>query len=270
MSGKRKRLDQLLLERGLCESRSQARALVLAGKVRRGTEILDKPGREIPADADLAVERPPRFVSRAGEKLAGFLDRCGIDPAGKRVLDVGASTGGFTDCLLQRGAVHSTCVDVGRGQLHHRLRTDPRVSNHERLHAARLPEADLPHPDYDWVVMDLSFISLRKILPAVWPRVRAGGLLICLVKPQFEATRQEADAGRGIIRDPAVRGRVLREVIEFTTSQLPDAVFLRSEESTLAGTDGNREFLAAFGRSAPGEPAGVAGESGPEGSPPEL
>ena len=116
-------------------------------------------------------------------------------------------------------------MDVGRGQLHHRLRTDPRVANHERLHAARLPGAELPHPDYDWVVMDLSFISLRKILPAVWPRLRPGGLLICLVKPQFEATRAEADAGRGIIRDPAVRERILKEIVDFATSQTPGVRF---------------------------------------------
>lgn len=245
---KKRRLDQILAERGLCESRSTARALILAGKVRSGTDVLDKPGKDYPAEIALSIEQPPRFVSRAGEKLEGFLERTGLDPAGRSILDVGASTGGFTDCLLQRGAIHSTCVDVGRGQLHHRLRTDPRVVNRERLHAADLPRADLPRPAYDWIVMDLSFISLRKVLEAVWPRLSPGGILICLVKPQFEATREEADRGRGVIRDPAVRQRVLEEVTAFALDRLPGAALLATEPSTLAGTDGNLEFLAAFRR----------------------
>lgn len=247
-SSKKIRLDQLLLVRGLCETRSQARGLILAGKVRTGTTILDKPGKEFSEDLAVELEQPPRFVSRAGEKLAGFLDEFGYDPKGKIILDVGASTGGFTDCLLQRGAVHSTCVDVGRAQLHQKLRLDERVSNHERLHAAKLPETDLPHSLYDWIVMDLSFISLTKVLPAVWPRLREDGLLIALVKPQFEATKEEADRGKGVIRDTEVRERILREVIEFAESQLQGCRISEKAESTLAGTDGNLEYLVSFRR----------------------
>ncbi|MGE9291523.1 MAG: TlyA family RNA methyltransferase [Puniceicoccales bacterium] len=247
-SGKKVRLDQLLLARGLCESRNQARGMILAGKVRTGTTILDKPGKEFPNDLPLEIEEPPRFVSRAGEKLAGFLDQFGYDPQGLTILDVGASTGGFTDCALQRGAVHSTCVDVGRAQLHQKLRLDPRVSNHERLHASALPETELPHTTYDWIVMDLSFISLKKVLPSVWPRLKNGGLLITLVKPQFEATREEADRGKGIIRDSAVRERILGEVIDFAIRELPGCQILERAESTLAGTDGNLEYLVSFRR----------------------
>ncbi len=249
-TGKKVRLDQILLARGICESRNQARALILGGKVRAGTTILDKPGKEYAPDLGLSVERPPRFVSRAGEKLAGFLDRFGYDPAGKTVLDVGASTGGFTDCCLQRGAVHSSCVDVGRAQLHQRMRLDSRVSNHERLHAAELPKADLPYPAYDWVVMDLSFISLKKVLPPVWSRLKEGGLMITLIKPQFEATREEADQGKGIIRDPLIRERILDDVINFAVHNLPSCQLLAHAPSTLAGTDGNLEYLASFHRTA--------------------
>jgi len=262
--GKKVRLDHLLVTRGLCESRSQGRGLILAGKVRSGTTILDKPGKDVRDDIDLAVEQPPRFVSRAGEKLAGFLDQYAYDPAGKIILDVGASTGGFTDCLLQRGAVHSTCVDVGRAQLHHKLRIDPRVSNHEKLHAAQLPEATLPHDTYDWIVMDLSFISLKKVLAQVWPRLREDGLLITLVKPQFEATREEADIGRGIIRDDEVRERVLREVKDYAASELPHCTVLETATSTLAGTDGNLEYLVSFRRSVADDTAGMAGKTGPK------
>ncbi len=245
---KKKRLDQILFDRNLCESRTLARALILGGKVRSGTNILDKPGKEFDEDLDLTLEQPPRFVSRAGEKLDGFLRQMDFDPEGCRILDVGASTGGFTDCLLQRGAIHSTCVDVGRGQLHHRLRTDPRVENIEKLHAADLRSANLPFPTYDWIVMDLSFISLRRVLEPVWDRLKSGGILICLIKPQFEATREEADRGKGIIRDPAVRERVLAEVVDFATTRLEAAEPIGSKPSTLAGTDGNLEFLAAFRR----------------------
>jgi len=247
-SEKKMRLDQLLLARGLSESRTQARGMILAGKVRTGTTILDKPGKEFPMDLEIEVEKPPRFVSRAGEKLAGFLDQFGYDPAGKILLDVGASTGGFTDCCLQRGATHSTCVDVGRAQLHQKILNDPRVSNHERLHAAALPEATLPHETYDWIVMDLSFISLRKVLPAVWPRLKPSGILITLVKPQFEATREEADRGKGVIRDPNVRERILKEIVDFALRELPGCGILNQAPSTLAGTDGNLEYLVSFGK----------------------
>ena len=220
--------------------------MVLAGKVRRGTEILDKPGKSVPRETLLSVQQPPRHVSRAGDKLAGFLDEMGWSPHGLRILDVGASTGGFTDCLLQRGAVHSTCIDVGRGQLHQKLLLDPRVVNLEKTHAADLPSVALPHKTYDWIVMDLSFISLTRVLEPVWERLEPDGILITLIKPQFEATKQEADAGRGIIRDPAVQDRVCREVLSFATERLPGCHSLALLPSEIRGTEGNQEFLAAF------------------------
>lgn len=240
------RLDQLLVEQGHCDSRTLARAMILAGKVRRGTEILDKPGKQLPLDTELLVQLPPPFVSRAGEKLSGFLDQMGWSPQGLRILDVGASTGGFTDCLLQRGALHSTCMDVGRGQLHHKLVSDERVVNIEKLHAANLPTHKLPYDKYDWIVMDISFISLTRVLVPVWERLSNSGILISLIKPQFEATKEEADAGKGIIRDTQIQQRVCQEVISFAKNNLPHCQFVALEPSTIRGTEGNQEFLAAF------------------------
>ena len=242
------RLDELLVRRGLAASRAQAKALIMAGRVVRGTERLDKPGREYPDDILLTLEQPPRFVSRGGEKLAAFLAQFGVDFRGAHVLDVGASTGGFTDCALQAGATDVTCVDVGRGQLHARIRADPRVTNLERVNARQLRPGDLPRPAYDAVVMDLSFISLKSVLPAVWGFLRPGGVLIALVKPQFEAGKREADKGRGVIRDPAVQAAVLADVTAFAVADLPGAALLGSMESPLTGADGNREFLLGVKR----------------------
>src|SRR4051812_40986121 len=181
---KKPRLDELLVARGLVESRAQAKALIMSGRVLRGTERLEKPGKEFPEDIDLTLEQPPRFVSRGGEKLQGALDRFALDLRGAHVLDVGASTGGFTDCALQAGAVDVVCVDVGRAQLHAKLRADPRVTNLEKINARFLAVDDLPRRDFDAVVMDLAFISLTSVLPAVWPLLRSGGTLVALVKPQ--------------------------------------------------------------------------------------
>ncbi|HXC01441.1 MAG TPA: TlyA family RNA methyltransferase [Opitutaceae bacterium] len=240
---KKIRLDELLLARGLAETRTQAKALILAGRVLRGTERLDKPGRELPEDVELVLEQPPRFVGRGGEKLAAFLEKFPFDLRGVHVLDVGASTGGFTDCVLQAGAASATCVDVGRAQLHGKLRADPRVTNIEQLNARHLQASDLPRESYDAVVMDLSFISLKTVLPAVWPFLRAGGTLVALVKPQFEAGKAEADKGRGVIRDDAVRQAALDGVREFALAELPGAQLIGEMESTISGADGNREFL---------------------------
>ena len=222
----------------------------MAGRVRTGTERLDKPGKEYPADLALDLEQPPRFVSRGGEKLDGFLRQFGIDLRGAHVLDVGASTGGFTDCALQAGAADVTCVDVGRGQLHARLRADPRVTSLEKTNARHLQPGSLPRPDYDAVVMDLSFISLKAVLPAVWPFLRPGGLLVALVKPQFEAGKAEADKGRGVIRDAAVQEGVLADVTAFALRELAGAVLTGSMPSPLTGADGNREFLLGLRKTA--------------------
>lgn len=242
------RLDELLVARGLATTRSQAKALIMSGRVRHGSERLDKPGREFPADLDLSIDQPPRFVGRGGEKLASFLEKFPVDLIGAHVLDVGASTGGFTDCALQAGAATATCVDVGHSQLHDKLRRDPRVTNLEKLNARHLQPADLPRASYDAVVMDLSFISLKSVLPAVWPFLRPGGTLIALVKPQFEAGKEEADRGKGVIRDDDVRARILAEVREFALRELNGAVVFGEMDSPVHGADGNREFLLGLRR----------------------
>lgn len=247
---KKLRLDDLLVARGLVPSRAKAKACIMAGLVRSGTERLDKPGKEYPADHPLALVEASRFVSRGGDKLQGWLDRFPLDLRGAQVLDVGASTGGFTDCALQAGAAGVTCLDVGRAQLHGRLLADSRVTNLEQINARHLDPAMLPRAAYDAVVMDLSFISLRHILPAVWPVLRPGGALVALVKPQFEAGKAEVDKGRGVIRDPAVQERVLAEIREFAFSTLPGAVLVGTMDSPITGTDGNREFLLGLAKAA--------------------
>lgn len=242
------RLDELLVSRGLTASRAQAKALIMGGKVLHGTVRLDKPGREYPEDFDLRVEQPPRFVSRGGEKLAGFLERYPLDLRGAAILDVGASTGGFTDCCLQAGATSAVCVDVGRAQLHGKLRSDPRITNLEQVNARHLKPGDLPRDAFDLAVMDLSFISLRQVLPAVWPFVRPGGALVALVKPQFEAGKEEVDRGRGVIRDPAVRQAVLEGILAFCAAELGDSSLIGWIESPIAGADGNLEYLVGLRR----------------------
>ncbi len=248
----KQRLDELLVARGLSPTRAQAKALIMSGRVRHGTDRLDKPGKEYPADLELSIDQPPRFVGRGGEKLAAWLERFPLDLNGAHILDIGASTGGFTDCALQAGATAATCVDVGFGQLHEKLRRDPRVTNLERLNARHLTAADLPRPSYDAVVMDLSFISLKSVLPAVWPFLRPGGTLVALVKPQFEAGKVEVDKGEGVIRDDAVRARALAGVREFALRELPGAALIGEMECPVHGADGNREFLLGLTK---GDPA---------------
>jgi 23S rRNA (cytidine1920-2'-O)/16S rRNA (cytidine1409-2'-O)-methyltransferase len=237
----KRRLDVLLVERGLAESRSQAQALVLAGLVRGH----DKPGEQVDEDAELDLERPPRFVSRGGEKLRHALDAFEIDVTGRDCADVGASTGGFTDCLLQAGAARVVAIDVGYGQLHPRLRADSRVAVLERVNARTLTE--LPFPP-DLVVCDVSFISATKVLPPVLALAREGWEALVLVKPQFEAGRREVV--KGVVRDPAVHRRVLRELIDAALEW--DGVTAGVVDSGLPGPKGNREFFVHL-RHAPGE-----------------
>jgi 23S rRNA (cytidine1920-2'-O)/16S rRNA (cytidine1409-2'-O)-methyltransferase len=248
---KKLRLDELLVSRGLAESRTQAKALIMTGRVRHGTERLDKPGKEFAADFELTLDQPPRFVSRGGEKLAGALERFAIDLRGAHVLDVGASTGGFTDCALQAGAADVVCIDVGRAQLHAKLRADPRVTNFEKINARFLQARDLPRAEFDAVVMDLSFISLKSVLPAVWPLLRTAGTLIALVKPQFEAGKHEVDKGHGVIRDVAVQEATLATVRDFALRELPAAELVGTMDSPITGTDGNREFLLCLRKTLP-------------------
>jgi 23S rRNA (cytidine1920-2'-O)/16S rRNA (cytidine1409-2'-O)-methyltransferase len=232
----KKRLDVLLVERGLAESRAQAQALVLAGLVPGHA----KPGEQVEEGAELAIERPPPYVSRGGEKLANALDALRIDVAGARCLDVGASTGGFTDVLLQRGAEHVTALDVGYGQLHPRLRADPRVTVLERTNVRELDA--LPYAP-DLVTCDVSFISVRKALPPALRLAAPGWRALVLVKPQFEAGRVEVGKG-GVVRDPEVHRRVLRTVAQAALDwhAQPAAVV----DSGLPGPKGNREFFLSL------------------------
>ena len=229
----KKRLDVLLVERGLAESRAQAQALVIAGRVRG----YDKPGVQVDEGSELEVERPPPYVSRGGEKLANALDAFGVDPAGRDCLDVGASTGGFTDVLLQRGAARVLAVDVGYGQLHERLRADPRVVVLERTNARALRE--LPFAP-ELVVCDVSFISLRLALPAALALAKPGWEAVVLVKPQFEAGRSEVGKG-GVVRDVEVRQRVVREIAEAALGWEGETV--GAVDSGLPGPKGNREVF---------------------------
>jgi 23S rRNA (cytidine1920-2'-O)/16S rRNA (cytidine1409-2'-O)-methyltransferase len=228
----KRRLDVLLVERGLAETRTQAQALVMAGRVRG----YDKPGTQVDENVELEVEAPPQYVSRGGDKLAHALDAFGVDPANRDCIDVGASTGGFSDVLLQRGAARIIAVDVGYAQLHERLRFDPRVTVLERTNARALTE--LPFAP-DLVVCDVSFISVRTALPPVLELARPGWEAVVLVKPQFEAGRSEVK--RGVVRDPDVRRRVVREVAEAALAWGGETV--GAVDSGLPGPKGNREVF---------------------------
>jgi 23S rRNA (cytidine1920-2'-O)/16S rRNA (cytidine1409-2'-O)-methyltransferase len=229
----RKRLDVLLVERGLAETRAQAQALVMAGLVPGHA----KPGEQVDEAAPLDVERPLPYVSRGGQKLEHALDVFGFDVAGLDCLDVGASTGGFTDCLLQRGAARVIALDVGHGQLHPKVREDPRVTVLERVNVRRL--AELPFAP-ELVTCDVSFISLRVALPPALALAKPGWTALGLVKPQFEAGRAEVGKG-GVVRDPEIWRRVLREVSEASLTW--DAEPVGVTDSGLPGPKGNREFF---------------------------
>lgn len=235
------RLDQLLADRGLFASREQARRAVMAGIVQVDGRRVDKPGTDVPVTARLEVLGPKEpFVSRAGRKLAHALDHFGIDPAGWVCLDVGASTGGFTDCLLQRGAERVYAVDVGYGQLDQRLRNDPRVVVMERINARNLAADALPEP-CRLITIDVSFISLAKVVPALLPHLAPGGLLLPMIKPQFEAGRGVVGKG-GILRDEEVRERVVRGCAGELVALGLDLAGLH--DSPVHGTGGNREAFA--------------------------
>lgn len=237
------RLDVLLVERGLAPSRERAQALILAGRVRVEGRTVVKAGTRVAADAAITVAAADHpYVSRGGLKLAHALDVFGLDPTGKDALDIGASTGGFTDVLLRRGARSVVALDVGHGQLAWTLRTDPRVIVVEGVNARTLVPDRLPagHRSFDLVTIDVSFISLRLVLPVVPPLLRPGADVVALVKPQFEAGRREVGKG-GIVREPTVHARVLREVEEAAAAC--GLVAAGSTPSPIEGADGNREFL---------------------------
>ena len=231
----------MLVQRGLFSSREQARRAVMAGTVEVDGRRVDKPGTPVAETARLEVLAPREpFVSRAGRKLAAALDHFGVDPAGLICMDVGASTGGFTDCLLQRGAARVYALDVGYGQLDQRLRNDPRVVVMERVNARHLLPEALPEP-CDLITIDVSFISLLKVVPALLPHLTPGGLLLPMIKPQFEAGRGAVGKG-GILRDEAVRQRVVRECAEGLAALGLELLGLH--DSPVPGSGGNREAFA--------------------------
>jgi 23S rRNA (cytidine1920-2'-O)/16S rRNA (cytidine1409-2'-O)-methyltransferase len=239
----KKRVDVLLVERGLSHTRNQAQALVMAGRVFTGDHRIEKSGTLMPDDSVLVVRAGQTFVSRGGDKLTGALTDLAISPDGAVCVDVGASTGGFTDCLLQRGAMKVYAVDVGHGQLADKLRRDPRVVCREGVNARYLVAADFDEP-IDWVVVDASFIGIEKLVGAIAQIARTEGLLLALVKPQFEAGREQVRRGKGVIRDPEVR----RAAIDQAARAVTDAGFelLGQCDCRVPGPKGNVEhFLLA-------------------------
>ena len=233
----RPRLDVLLVERGLAPSRERARALVMARDVRVDGTVATRPAQPVADGAAIEVREPPPFVSRGGEKLAHALDRTGVDVHGLRCLDVGASTGGFTDCLLQRDAREVVAIDAGYGQLAQRLRDDPRVEVRERTNARTLEPLD---PPADRAVIDVSFISLTLVLPAVFGSLQGGADVLALVKPQFEAERSDVRRG-GVVHDPTVHARVVGRVAAWAIDR--GARVRGVVRSPLLGPAGNREFF---------------------------
>lgn len=241
---RRTRADRLLVERGLAADTKEAGALILAGEVFSGERRVDKAGESLRVDAALEVrtKRLP-FVSRGGVKLAGALDALAVDPAGQIVADFGASTGGFTDCLLQRGASRVYAIDVGYGQLHPSLRSDPRVVVMERTNARHLQREDLPEP-VDLVVIDASFIRLAKLLPAAHAVAREGGEVLAMVKPQFEV--HPSDAPGGVVREERVRAEAIEAVAE--TARTNGFQVLGQADAPIAGPKGNREAFLRLRR----------------------
>jgi 23S rRNA (cytidine1920-2'-O)/16S rRNA (cytidine1409-2'-O)-methyltransferase len=246
------RLDQALVERGLCESREKAQRAIMAGQVSVNEQPAKKPSDKILPSDQIALTVGERFVSRGGLKLEHALQHFKLDVTSLTALDLGASTGGFTDCLLQQGAAKVYAVDVGHGQLAWKLRHDPRVVVMERTNARDLAPAAFPQPfaPFDLTVIDCSFISLSKVLPVAVALLRPSGRIIALVKPQFEAGKAEADKGRGVITDPAIHARVLREVEGFVLQQ-PQLTWRGVTESPLLGPAGNKEFLALIEKTGP-------------------
>ena len=238
------RLDQALVDQGLCASREKAQRAIMAGQVRINGHPARKASDPVKPHDQIELLAPEKFVSRGGLKLEQAIRHFALDVTGVTAVDLGASTGGFTDCLLQYGAKQVYAVDVGQGQLAWKLRQDPRVVVMEKTNARRLTPSAFPPPflPVDLAVVDCSFISLTKILPAAIGLVRTGGRVVALIKPQFEAGKTEVDRGKGVITDPAVHQRVIRELEDFV-SNIDGTRWLGVTESPVLGPAGNKEFL---------------------------
>ena len=238
---KTERADVLLVSLGLCDTREQAKRLIMAGEVLNGTHKVAKPSSKLPHEAQLSVKNKPKYVSRAGFKLEGALDQFPISVEGITAVDIGSSTGGFTDCLLQRGAEKVHAVDVGTNQLVYKLRTHPRVQVKEQFNARYMDVDDLGE-QVDLAVMDVSFISLTRIWPAAKRVLKPEGQLIALIKPQFELSKEEVSAGKGIIKDPALHQKAIEKMRLFNETEL-GMQWIEVTDSPITGTDGNKEFL---------------------------
>jgi len=237
----KERADALLMSRGLSDSREQAKRLILAGEVMSGTVRISKPSTKIDINAELSIREKPKFVSRGGLKLEGALKKFNITPSGMICLDCGASTGGFTDCLLQGGAVKVHAIDVGTNQLVWKIRNDARVIVKEKFNARYMKPEDIGE-FIDLAVTDVSFISLTKILPPLFNVLKPNGKIICLIKPQFELERDDISKG-GIVKDPELHQKAIDKIKHFVTSEL-HREWLGLTDSPIYGTDGNKEFLA--------------------------
>jgi 23S rRNA (cytidine1920-2'-O)/16S rRNA (cytidine1409-2'-O)-methyltransferase len=239
----KQRLDLLLVARGFFETREKARRAVMAGEVRVGDKVVDKPGTNVADDAEIFVKTASRYVGRGGFKIEAALKHFGVDPTGATCLDIGASTGGFTDCLLQHGASKVHAIDVGHSQLDWKIRSDPRVAVREKLNARYLTRADISDP-IDVCVIDVSFISLTLILPAAFELLTPVGVILPLIKPQFELTKDDVGRG-GIVREPALHERAVKKIEHFVTGALSKK-WCGVIESPILGTEGNKEFLACL------------------------
>lgn len=239
----KQRLDCLLVSRGFFETREKARRSVMAGEVRVREAVVDKPGTRVPDDAVLAVKSASRYVGRGGVKLEAALRHFAIGPAGAICLDIGASTGGFTDCLLQHGAAKVHAIDVGHGQLDWKIRSDLRVVVREKLNARSLNRAEIPDP-IALCVIDVAFISLTLILPAAFELLTPEGVILALIKPQFELGKEDVGKG-GIVREPALHGRAVRKIEDFVVKNLSKQ-WCGVIESPILGAEGNKEFLACL------------------------
>ena len=241
-----KRADELLAELNLVESRSKARALIEEGKVKADAKIIDKPSRKISENAKIEIAGGAdalKYVSRAGLKIEAFLDKFEIPCAGADIIDIGASTGGFTDCLLQRGAKSAVCVDVGTNQLHEKIKSDPRVKNLEKTDARSLTSEILGGMLFDILCADLSFISLEKVVPFVWQFIKKGGVAVLLVKPQFETPPALMRSTKGVIKDAEIQQIALEKIKKFFSENFADAEYIGEMKSPIKGGDGNVEFL---------------------------
>ena len=236
------RLDQLLVARGLYESREKAQRAIMAGEVKVGGHVMDKAGTKVGDDALVEVKEPERYVGRGGFKMEAALREFHLDPTGWTCLDVGASTGGFTDCLLQHGAARVWAIDVGHDQLAWRIRSNPRVEVREGLNARYLSGDDIPER-FELIVIDVSFISLTLILPPAVSLLKPGGVIVPLIKPQFELRRDQIARG-GVVRDPALHEEAVERVRRFVATELGSMEWLSVIESPLKGGEGNTEFLA--------------------------